>query len=732
MQVMVAMVIRMQGDRAGIKRLMQEMEIMTADVLSLYDCALLSVEKQKNELLKDELVKSSSDSKDIQANLLKRIKILKNDFKRSQAQSIDFELKLQHQKEKMDCDVSWKSKLSTLNDENVLLKTQVGYVVKERENVKLEYQKLFNSIKATRTQHKKELDEFIEHVNQKTYAYADVRTQNQDLLIIISELKNKLKIVDKGKNFNADRSKPVTSHPTPTNEQGQTQNGNVLAREMYIITKTETQTPYYESNINVSNSTGIESSNSVTRQKSKDTKSKNRVLKNTNAKISTAHVWKMSRSVSIDSNKCETMNSTLCHANKSVLNTKNVTAVNDGSNIVYVSYGKDVFLLSHEKCVARYALSMNSNVKRALLTTHVAAKSKNLGATYVVAKSRLSVANNLKATNKVIQLILWIVDSGCLKHMTGNLQLLRNFVEKFMGTVRFENDYFAAITGYEDYVQEGDDLLTGSCDSNLYTIYISEMAASSLNRSIVLTRYNKTPYELIQGRKPNIQYFHVFGSLCYPTNDHDDLEKMKPKADIDSSEDSQSIPSKTDLDNLFGPLYEEYYATSSQEVSDNSAANTLDNEHTSSSSSIVVEEDEAPQIVSSLAEQDPSDMPEFHQKHRSSDRWTKNHPIEQVIGDPSKPVMTRNRLQTDADVFAKGYHQEEGIDFEESFAPVARLEAVRIFGGHTRLTKTFRKGGTKRIEQQGGGGLGADSEERVIVLVCDNREMSLKAGVGLV
>ncbi|GJW09582.1 integrase, catalytic region, zinc finger, CCHC-type containing protein [Tanacetum coccineum] len=123
----------------------------------------------------------------------------------------------------------------------------------------------------------------------------------------------------------------------------------------------------------------------------------------------------------------------------------------------------------------------------------------------------------------VIQLVLWIVDSGCSKHMTGNLQLLRNFVEKFMGTVRFGNDHFAAITSYRDYVQgnltichvyfveglghnlfsvgqfcdgdlevafrsntcyvrnlEGDDLLTGSRDSNHYTIFISEMAASSL------------------------------------------------------------------------------------------------------------------------------------------------------------------------------------------------------------------------------------------------------------
>nr|GEX30275.1 uncharacterized mitochondrial protein AtMg00810-like [Tanacetum cinerariifolium] len=66
----------------------------------------------------------------------------------------------------------------------------------------------------------------------------------------------------------------------------------------------------------------------------------------------------------------------------------------------------------------------------------------------------------------------------------------------------------------------------------------------------------------------------------------------------DSSEDSQSLPSKTDLDNLFGPLYKNYYSTSSPEVSDNSNVNTLNNENTSSSSSIVPEETKAPRIVS--------------------------------------------------------------------------------------------------------------------------------------
>nr|GEU63683.1 hypothetical protein [Tanacetum cinerariifolium] len=153
------------------------------------DISSESPEQQKHELLKVELKKSASDSRDIHTNLIKRIKILENDFQISQAQSIAFEPKLQHQKETMNCDVSWKTKLSTLHDENVLLKHQVESTVKERENIKLEYQRLFNSVKATQAQHQKEINEKFKDVTQKTYAYAKVRAQNQDLLMTISELK---------------------------------------------------------------------------------------------------------------------------------------------------------------------------------------------------------------------------------------------------------------------------------------------------------------------------------------------------------------------------------------------------------------------------------------------------------------------------------------------------------------------------------------------------------------
>ncbi|GJT71381.1 integrase, catalytic region, zinc finger, CCHC-type containing protein [Tanacetum coccineum] len=68
--------------------------------------------------------------------------------------------------------------------------------------------------------------------------------------------------------------------------------------------------------------------------------------------------------------------------------------------------------------------------------------------------------------SKVVQIVLWIVDSGCSKHMTGDRSLLKIFIEKFMGTIRFRNDNFADSSGY------------AVAKKNLYTISISDMAAS--------------------------------------------------------------------------------------------------------------------------------------------------------------------------------------------------------------------------------------------------------------
>ncbi|GJR64920.1 retrovirus-related pol polyprotein from transposon TNT 1-94 [Tanacetum coccineum] len=57
-------------------------------------------------------------------------------------------------------------------------------------------------------------------------------------------------------------------------------------------------------------------------------------------------------------------------------------------------------------------------------------------------------------------------------------------------------------------------------------------ACYTQNRSLIHTRHCKTPYELVHDKKPDLTFFRVFGALCYPTNDNEDLGKLQPTADI--------------------------------------------------------------------------------------------------------------------------------------------------------------------------------------------------------
>ncbi|GJZ74596.1 hypothetical protein Tco_0639061 [Tanacetum coccineum] len=70
-----------------------------------------------------------------------------------------------------------------LEDENVSLDFKVQSLIKERDNAKMEYKKLFDSIKKTQSQTQKEMDELIAHVSEKTYAYGAIRAENQNLLV---------------------------------------------------------------------------------------------------------------------------------------------------------------------------------------------------------------------------------------------------------------------------------------------------------------------------------------------------------------------------------------------------------------------------------------------------------------------------------------------------------------------------------------------------------------------
>nr|GEY78821.1 putative ribonuclease H-like domain-containing protein [Tanacetum cinerariifolium] len=99
--------------------------------------------------------------------------------------------------------------------------------------------------------------------------------------------------------------------------------------------------------------------------------------------------------------------------------------------------------------------------------------------------SRFTWVKFLRSKDETLEIVLWYLDSGFSKHMTEDCSQLKNFMKKFIKTVRFGNDHFGAIMDYRDYVigecdlQDGVELIKGSCGSNLYTISVEDMMKSS-------------------------------------------------------------------------------------------------------------------------------------------------------------------------------------------------------------------------------------------------------------
>ncbi|GKC02361.1 integrase, catalytic region, zinc finger, CCHC-type containing protein [Tanacetum coccineum] len=190
--------------------------------------------------------------------------------------------------------------------------------------------------------------------------------------------------------------------------------------------------------------------------------------------------------------------------------------------------------------------------------------------------------------------------------------------------------------------------------------------------------------------KPNLKYFYVFGALCYPTNDSDDMGKLKPKADIgifigyspakkayriynrwtrlimetihvDFDELTALASKQFDWDILFQPMFNEYFQSSPSVVyrvfptvapiladttgtpsstSINQDAPTDSNLPTSheTQSSIISEE---PSSQESSSNVQPANLPFEHLS-----RWTKDHPLDNGIVNLSRLVSTRRQLQT--------------------------------------------------------------------------------------
>nr|GEZ43742.1 hypothetical protein [Tanacetum cinerariifolium] len=256
--------------------------------------------------------------------------------------------------------------------------------------------------------------------------------------------------------------------------------------------------------------------------------------------------------------------------------------------------------------------------------------------------------------------------------------------------------------------------LVSSTHSNLELIHMDlcgPMRVESINgKKYILENETKgghqdfIGYESLRGlriynHRPRkiIKTIHVkFDESTTMASERSYLEPKSNRFNVeDSLVESNKTSSKEDLDDLFGPLYEEHYEARKPKVSTNFVApTTLNNEDTPSSSTIIVDYNKAPPLVSTSEEStssilddiayesnqedsaeldrntfitpfcfqvigeaetsstnhDPLNMHEFNQLYPSTHTWTKAHPLEQVIGDPSKPVMTRSRLNTDAEV----------------------------------------------------------------------------------
>nr|GEW51441.1 retrovirus-related Pol polyprotein from transposon TNT 1-94 [Tanacetum cinerariifolium] len=581
----------------------------------------------------------------------------------------------------MACDVSWKAKMPTLHDENLLLK-HLESTVKERENIKLEFQRLFNSVKATRAQHQNKINEMIESVNQKTYVYANVRAQNQDLLMTISELKSKLRMIEKRKNVNtkfdtsktlgkllcvtpfnknlanksknvsntkvpSDRSKPVTSSGCSKHMTGNLQ---LLRNFVKKFTRTVRfgndhfvaitgYGDYIQGNLTICHAYYVEGlgynlfsvgqfydgdlevafrSNTCYVQ---NLEGDGLLTGSRDSNLYTIFIFKMVASSPVclmsraTSTKSWLWHCRLSHLNFGTIN--QLTSHDIVDRLLKFKYNKDHLCSTCEQGKSKKAslppkLVPSTESKLELLYMDLCGPMRDEAPNMIVDFVN-QVQRNLKA-----QILMIRTDN----RTEFNNEKLRAFYAK-LGIVHQTS---IARTPQQNGVVERRNrtlikaartmLIFSKAPEFLWAKAIATVCFTQ-NRSIVHTRHNKTPYELIHSRKPNFQYFHVFGSLCYPTNDCDDLGKMKSKADIgifvgyseslcvfriynrrtkkimemihvkfdelaamssecknlepkmncanfnDSSEDSQSVPSTSDLDNLFGPMYEEYYATRS-------------------------------------------------------------------------------------------------------------------------------------------------------------------------
>nr|GEX41415.1 hypothetical protein [Tanacetum cinerariifolium] len=319
----------------------------------------------------------------------------------------------------------------------------------------------------------------------------------------------------------------------------------------------------------------------------------------------------------------------------------------------------------------------------------------------------------------LVEIVLFIVDSGCSKHMTENLKLLINFVEKFMGTVKFGNDQIAPILGYRDLVQGAvtikrvyyvkglnHNLLSVGqfCDADLEVAFRKSTDGENLDKmkekgdECIFVGYStqSRAYRVFNKRTRVImESIHVnFDELPQTASDqlssdpapecqtmalnHDSLSPAIQRQEKVTQID-RTLTTSNELDLLFSPMFDELLNGSSKVVSKSFAISAADapyqrqnhttplNIHTTSAPTCQVLT-LAPTVISS-------------ENINQAETYAENDQVadDEFINIFSTPVQDQREMSPrHARLVAQGYNQQERIDYDETYASVARLESIRI------------------------------------------------------
>nr|GEV61361.1 reverse transcriptase domain-containing protein [Tanacetum cinerariifolium] len=328
-------------------------------------------------------------------------------------------------------------------------------------------------------------------------------------------------------------SKPVTAQTLPQAARQAVSNTSVLTPRMYRIDNRSTQTRALQitqtvrnTNPRVSTSTGVNHKPNVSRPQLKSNQSRDKVLPNNSRVKAKKTQVEVHPGIPSVSNKMKSVTTSKDSLNSTTLNANAVCAtcnkcLVDSNHFAYVTKMlNDVHARTKKpKVVPISTRKPKGQTNKSVATPHkkkVASKSINQkpqsyyrklyetnNKTWKwwieqqspveykwVPKTRMQWVpkfRNDHMQKRIIQLILFIVDSGCTKHMTGNLKLVCNFVEKVYYVEGLNHNLFSAGQFYDADLEvafrkstcfvrdlQGNDLLTGNRGSDLYTISLQE------------------------------------------------------------------------------------------------------------------------------------------------------------------------------------------------------------------------------------------------------------------